>query len=157
MAGGPCGLEVEAASNAVDVEDFACEEETRLGLAFHGFEIEVSEVDAAAGDEFVFVRAFSGDLKLCAGQLMNEVLGLLLGKVGPSLAIGDVGGLAEAGPEAAGDSFDEGALDDGARGVVFAFGAEDGCYFLGAEGAGPVDGEGEAVIAVGKVASVPGG
>ena len=41
VAGGPGGLEVEAAGDAVDVEDFAREVESGLGLAFHCFEIEV--------------------------------------------------------------------------------------------------------------------
>ena len=50
----PCGLKVEAAGDAVDVEALSGEVEVGHELAFHGLEIDFLEADAAAGDEFVF-------------------------------------------------------------------------------------------------------
>ena len=58
-AGGPGGLEVEPAGDAVDVEEFAGEVEAGDEFAFHGFEIHFAEANAAAGDEFVFVEALA--------------------------------------------------------------------------------------------------
>ena len=66
--GGPGGLEVEAAGDAVDVERFAGEEEAGDEAAFHGFEIDLGERDAAAGDEFLFVHALAGDGEFGGGE-----------------------------------------------------------------------------------------
>ena len=55
MSGGPSGLEVEAAGDAVDVDAFAGEVEAGNDAAFHGLEVDAPAVDAAAGDELVFV------------------------------------------------------------------------------------------------------
>ena len=130
VAGGPGGLEVEAAGDAVDVEDFACEIEVGVGLAFHRFEIEVFQVHSATGDELVFVGALAGDLKLGLGQLSHEVLGLLLSEVSPRLSFGDARGLGKTSPEAAGDSFEEGALHDGTGAMIFAFALQDTFHLL---------------------------
>lgn len=157
MSGGPCCLKIEAAGDAVDIENFACKVEPGLGLALHRLEIEVFQMDAAAGDEFVLVGALAGDLKFSCGELVNEFLGLFLGEVGPCLAFGDFGRLAEAGPEADGDALNEGALRDGSGAMIFALGVEDGFDLLGEQVASPIDLEVEAVIAVGKAASIPGG
>ena len=54
-AGGPGGLEVEAAGDAVEVEAFACEVETGDMFALHAAKIDFFEVDAATGDEFIFI------------------------------------------------------------------------------------------------------
>ncbi|MFM1942481.1 MAG: hypothetical protein RI897_1463 [Verrucomicrobiota bacterium] len=59
VGGGPGGLEVEATGDAVDIESFAGEVEVIEEFAFHGFEVDFIEGDAAAGDEFVFIGAFA--------------------------------------------------------------------------------------------------
>ena len=47
-------MKVEAASRAVDVHQFACEEEAWNAFAFHGLWIDFMEGDAADGDDGLF-------------------------------------------------------------------------------------------------------
>ena len=71
MAGCPCGLEVEASGDAVDVETLASEVEAGEESACHGAEIDFLEPHAAAGDEFVFVGGLAGDLETAVGELVD--------------------------------------------------------------------------------------
>lgn len=67
-------MEVEAAGDAVDVKDFACEVEAGAEFAFHGFEIDFFEIDAAAGDEFFFVGRFALDgVGVCVESLGEQI------------------------------------------------------------------------------------
>ena len=65
-------MEVEAAGDAVDVEEFAGEVKARNEFAFHGFEVHFAEANAAAGDEFVFVETFAGDGEFGGGEDAEE-------------------------------------------------------------------------------------
>ena len=65
-------MEVEAAGDAVDVEEFAGEVEAGNEFALHGFEIDFAETNAAAGDEFVFVEALAGDGEFGGGEDAEE-------------------------------------------------------------------------------------
>ena len=52
-AASPCGLEIEATSDAIDIEAFAREVEARHFAALHCFEVDFFEPHAAAGNELV--------------------------------------------------------------------------------------------------------
>ena len=54
-------MKIEAAGKAIDVDDFACEVEAGDEAALHGAEIDLLEGNTSAGDEFVFVDAFTAD------------------------------------------------------------------------------------------------
>src|SRR5205807_7879536 len=73
-AGGPGGLEIEPAGEAVNVEQFTGEIEARANPAFHGLEIHLAQTHAAARDEFFLVQALAGDLELGANQLLNQTV-----------------------------------------------------------------------------------
>jgi hypothetical protein len=64
VGGCPGILEVEAACDAVDVNDLAGEVEAGADFALHGFHVDVAQLNAAAGDELFFVCAFAVDGKL---------------------------------------------------------------------------------------------
>ena len=110
MSGGPGGLEVEAAGDAIDIEDLAGEVEAGDGLALHRFELDVIERDATAGYEFVFIKAFTGDLKFGAHQFLDEAVGLGAGEIGPRGIVFDSGSEAHVLPKAAGDALNEAAF-----------------------------------------------
>jgi len=58
-------------------------------FALHGFELEVIEGDAAAGDEFVFVEAFAVDDEGGFDKFSDEFRTLLFGDGGPGGVFGD--------------------------------------------------------------------
>lgn len=89
MAGGPSGLEVETASDAVDIEDFACEMEAWAEFAFHGFEVNFFEIYTAGGDEFIFVGAFAFDGECGLGELEDKFFEMLIGGTAPMGVLGD--------------------------------------------------------------------
>ncbi len=114
--GGPGGLEVEAAGDAVDIEDFTGEVEVLMDFALHGFEVDFIEGDSAAGDEFVFIRAFAGGFEAGVFQGLEEGMEAGFGEFGPAGGVGYLGLLQELGPEALGDGLD-GEVSDGFGGV----------------------------------------
>ena len=61
--GGEGGVEIEAAGRAVDVHQFAREEEARNAFAFHRLRIDFVESDAADGDDGLFQRADFRDVQ----------------------------------------------------------------------------------------------
>jgi len=71
-AGGPGGLEVEAAGEAVDVQHFAGEIKSGTDAAFHRREIHLAQVHAAAGDEFLLVHALAGHGEFRRRDLRGE-------------------------------------------------------------------------------------
>ena len=73
-ARGPCCLEIEAARDAVNVQQFASEKKSWTNSALHGLEADFAEANAAAGDEFVLVQAFARHLKLRAQQLLRQLV-----------------------------------------------------------------------------------
>jgi len=89
-------------------------------FALHGFELEVIEGDAAAGDEFIFIEAFAIDDEGGFDEFFDECRTLIFGEGGPSGVFGDFGGFAHAVPEAFGDAVDEAAFDDFSGAVFFA-------------------------------------
>ena len=161
VGGGPGGLEVEAAGDAVDVEDFAGEVEAGDEAACHGFEVDVAEVDAATGDELVFVHAFAVDGEGAGTEFLGEAAGEGAREVGPA-EFGEVGvergegGFDEGFPEAGGD-VELGVVEEafaGGGGAELVEALED----LGFGGAaGPVDEDVEAVVELLEVAGTPGG
>ena len=157
VAGGPGGLEVEAAGDAVDVQDFAGEVEAGDLFALHRFELEVIERDSAAGHEFIFVEALAIDDESGFDEFADECRTLILGEGGPGGVVGDFGGFTHAVPEAFRDAFDEAAFHDLPDAILFTMSIEDEGDAFGGFAAGPVDLDLEAVIAIGEVAGTPGG
>ena len=51
-------MKIEAASRAVDVHQFACEEKARNAFAFHSLRIDFMEGDAADSDDGLFQRTY---------------------------------------------------------------------------------------------------
>ena len=70
----PGRLKIEAARDAVDVEEFSGKVEIRCHPAFHSFEIDLTQSHASASDELVLVERFSVDLHLRRAQLLNQVV-----------------------------------------------------------------------------------
>ena len=59
--GGPGGLEVEAAGEGVDVQDFAGEEEAGVLAGFEGGRADGGHRHAAGGDKLLFELCTAGD------------------------------------------------------------------------------------------------
>ena len=94
----PSGLEVEAAGDTVDVEALASEVETGHEAALHGFEMDLFEADAAAGDELVFVGGLALYAVATFDQFMNEGGLFVFGQLRPFGVFGDADGFDEALP-----------------------------------------------------------
>ena len=56
--GGPSGLKIKAAGDAVDVEQLARKIKIRRDPAFHSFEIDLAQSHAAASDKLLLVQRF---------------------------------------------------------------------------------------------------
>ena len=98
-------MKIEAAGDAVDVEDFAGEVEAGGETAFHGFEMNLFERDSTAGDEFIFVGAFARDRIVALGEFLDEVLGGFFAELRPGAFLRNAGSLAESLPESFGEVF----------------------------------------------------
>lgn len=72
----PCVLEVEAARDAIDIDNFSREIEALHQLALHRLEINLVESNTTARDEFVLIRTFAGDCE-CRGCELAEKLDCL--------------------------------------------------------------------------------
>ena len=70
----PGGLEIEAAGDAVNVQQFAGKKQSGTNTALHGFEIHLVQPDPAAGHELILVQALSVHGKFRAPQLLNELV-----------------------------------------------------------------------------------
>ena len=75
----PGGLEIESAGDAVDIEALAGEVEPRDDSALHGLEIDLLEINAAAGDEFIRVCGFPEDVVVSVDELLDECGFFVLG------------------------------------------------------------------------------
>lgn len=149
-------MEIESASESVEVEDFAREVKVGHGFAFEGFEVELVERDPAAGHEFVFIEAFSFDQKAGVEECLGEVLGLGAGEVGPGEGIGEADGLGEAVPESFGEVGEGTVGGELSSTVVLAETGEGLGDIVGGGVAEPVDFDGKVVVGLGDVASFPG-
>ena len=69
---GPGILEIEAAGDAVDVEDFAREMQPSAFPTFHGLEVDLGQLYAAAGDELVLEHALAVDLEFRGGEIISK-------------------------------------------------------------------------------------
>ena len=69
VGGGPGGLKVETAGDAVDVEALADEIKPGRDATFHGAEVNGRSPDATGGDEFIFVSRLA--FRLEAGGLQG--------------------------------------------------------------------------------------
>jgi acetamidase/formamidase len=67
---GPCGLEIETAGDAIDIEALARKVQAGDDAAFHPAEIDFPKPHPATGDEFVLVRGFAFDLKPAIRELL---------------------------------------------------------------------------------------
>lgn len=139
-------MEIEAAGDAIDVEDFTGEVEVWDGLAFHRFKVEIIQRHSAAGDKFFFVETFAGDFKFGCGQFVGEAFRLLPGEVCPGRCFGDPGGFGEALPKSAGDAFDNTAFFDFSFPVFVALFREFLLEGIRGLATGPIDFEVEVVI-----------
>lgn len=63
MAGCPSSLKIKPPRLGIHVQSLAREIQARGLAAFHGFGLDVPEVDATAGDKFLLVATFSIDLE----------------------------------------------------------------------------------------------
>lgn len=157
MAGGPGGLEVETAGDAVDVENFAGEVESGDCFALHRFELDVVEGNATAGDKFVFVEALAIDLIGGVYEFIDQRRVLISGDGGPGGVVRDLRGLAHPLPETFGDTFEKASFTHLPDSVVLAVSCENFGGGLFGFGAGPVDNDCEAVVFFGEFAGAPGG
>src|SRR5438105_7285417 len=66
--GGPGGLEIETAGDAVDVEELARKIKIRCDPALHGFEIDLAQSHAAASNKFILVQRFPINFELARAQ-----------------------------------------------------------------------------------------
>src|ERR1051325_1187448 len=71
---GPGSLKVETSGDSIQIEQLASEEKAGANTAFHGFEIYLLELHAAAGNEFVLVQALAGNLEFGLPQMIGEVV-----------------------------------------------------------------------------------
>src|SRR2546427_12176751 len=71
-AGGPCRLKIEAAGDAIDIEQFAGEVEPRTDAAFHRLEVHFCQPHTAARDAFIVVQALSRHRVFSANQSLDE-------------------------------------------------------------------------------------
>ena len=74
MAGRPSSLKIKPPRLGIHVQSLACEIQARGLAAFHGFGLDVPEVDATAGDKFFLVAPFSIDLEERMGQTIHQCL-----------------------------------------------------------------------------------
>src|SRR5439155_17531273 len=82
--GGPSGLEVEAARDAVNVEQLARKIEIWRDSASHGFEIDLAQSHATASDKFFFVQRLAIDFEFRHAQLPNQFIPSSARQRGPS-------------------------------------------------------------------------
>src|SRR5580765_6547804 len=73
-SGAPGGLEIEASSQAIQVQQLSSKIEAGTDAAFHGLEIHFAQAHAAASNEFIFVEALADHLKFCPAKLMDELM-----------------------------------------------------------------------------------
>ena len=83
IASRPGVLEIEAAGDAVDVEDFAREVKAWALAAFHRLEVDFRKLHAAAGHELVLEHALAVDLELRGRELASQGLQRGVADVGP--------------------------------------------------------------------------
>jgi hypothetical protein len=146
-AGGPGGLEIETAGDAIDVERFAGEVEAGDEAAFHGLEVDFGKTDAAAGDEFVFVGALAGDREFGGGELGGERGEFIVGDAGPDGVGCEAGGDGEAFPEALRNRGERARRGDLAARIRGAGGGEIGAGGVGGFSREPVYQKRETVVA----------
>lgn len=99
-AGGPGGLEVEAAGQGVDVEDFPGEEQAGLQAALHGLEVDFFQADSAAGHKFFFEYPFALNGICPAGEFVGQAVQNRVGEVAPIVIFADASGSGQALPQA---------------------------------------------------------
>src|SRR5690606_29627931 len=71
-ARGPGGLKIEPAGDAIDVQNFTGKVHTFRDSALHRLQLNVAQVDTAAGDELVLVHAFALDAKSARADLLRQ-------------------------------------------------------------------------------------
>src|SRR3954464_12679528 len=89
--GGPGGLKIKAAGNAINIEQFACEIEMRHDSAFHGLEIDFAQPNAAASNEFISVQRFAVHCQFGRVELANQLVAPGAWKPGPYRVRSDAG------------------------------------------------------------------
>ena len=72
MAGRPSSLKIKPPRLGIHVQSLAREIQARGLAAFHGFGLDVPEVDATAGDKLLLVATFSIDLEDRMGQTIHQ-------------------------------------------------------------------------------------
>ena len=70
----PGGLEIEAAGDAVNVQQFTGKVQARANPAFHGLEIHLAQSHSPARHKFVLVQALARDREFRADQLLDELV-----------------------------------------------------------------------------------
>ena len=81
VSASPGILEIEAASDAVNIHDFAGKEEPRTPPTLHGFQIDLFQVNTPTGHEFFFVHALATHLERRRMQLIDESRQLMTGEL----------------------------------------------------------------------------
>jgi hypothetical protein len=80
---GPCGLEIESAGDAIDIEALAREVQAGDDATLHPAEINFLQSNPATGDEFVFVGCFAFDLKSTIRELIYQYVFTIFGELRP--------------------------------------------------------------------------
>lgn len=83
VGGGPGGLEIESASDAVDVDALADEVEPGDDATFHAPEVDGTSLNAPGGDELVFVGGLAGGLEAGGLQGICQICRGGFGEVAP--------------------------------------------------------------------------
>ena len=84
VGGGPGGLEIEAASDAVDVENLASKIETGNEAAFKCLGIDAAERNAAAGDKLVLEGCTACYLASVVAQYVDKAVHVLFAQFVPA-------------------------------------------------------------------------
>ena len=82
---GPGGLEIKAASDAINIEDLSREIDAGEVFAFKGVGIDSGEVDASTGDELVLEGGTAGYLVLVVAKGVYDTVQFLLVEVLPTV------------------------------------------------------------------------
>ena len=85
VGGAPGGLEVEAARDAIDIEDLSCEIDVGEVFAFEGVGIDSREIDAATGDEFVLEGGTACNLVGIVAEGVDQTVQFFLAQVLPTV------------------------------------------------------------------------
>lgn len=111
MAGRPSSLKIKPPRLGIHVQSLAREIQTRGLAAFHGFGLDVPEVDATTGDKLLLVATFSVDLEDRMGQTIHQCFQHAWSQLAPGSVCWHLAPLEHAMPKPLGQSKWDGIAD----------------------------------------------